>query len=153
LPFYFVTWGGNGIPIAPILPWPLIPPAGPDQCPSEGFTSNLGIMSNGSVNPHALYFYDASVGADRLGDAYGTTLRQYFENFTGSPTPGGVKPGGNTTGPYASGYSPECAGSFATWDANKAWPTDAAWAQSPQWNYQPVGAPLTDSAGRPTGCH
>jgi len=154
LSFYFDSWGGNGNPIGPIIPFPLIPPAGPDQCPSEGFTSNNGIVTNGSVNPHALYFYDAAVGADQQGDSYGTTLRRYFENFTGSPTPGGVKPGGNTTGPYSTaGYSPECAGSFATWDNNKAWPNDAVWAQSPQWNVQPVGAPLTDSAGRPTGCH
>ena len=154
LRFFFQTWTGSGSGAPPpISPWPLVPPAGAFQCPAEGLSANPAIMNSGATASHVLYFYSGAVAADHIGDPYGTIIRNYFENFNNSPNPGGVKPGGNLSGPYSSGYSPECAGSSATWDTSKEWPNDVGNANSPQFFIEPVGAPLTDSAGRPTGCH
>ena len=120
-------------------PNPLIPAAG---CPSEGL-----ISTNTAGFGYVPYYYSGLVAADTVGDSYGTVGRQYFEDFNGNPSPGGVKPG------VQYGGSPDCAGSYANWDVKQSWTSEKNWAGFPQWRVWPIGAPQTDAGGRSTGCN
>lgn len=132
----FYGWTrGNTVTTNAQQPWPLIPASG---CPSEGLDASYPSANNGS---YVVYYYDGFVWADRVGDSYGAVGRQYFENYNGSPSPGGVKPLG------------DCAGGYATWDTGNTWNNDNEWAGQPQWHVWPISAPQTDSLGRSTGCN